>query len=141
MVTIVRTAVINLPASTCWGALEDFFSLHKRLASGFVTDLEVVGDRDRRITFFTGAVARERLVGVDDGLMRLAYTVVESPLGSSHHNSSAQIIHETADRCRFLWITDVLPEELGDRIGEVMSVGLKSMKGTLESGQGQVVAT
>lgn len=133
MASIVKQVIVGAPAPACWDALRDFGALHRRLAAGFVTGVKMVGERDREVTFFTGAVARERLVGIDEELMRLAYAVVDSPLGSTHNNASAQIIPVDTDTCWFVWITDVLPDDLSGRIAELMDAGLKAIKKTLES--------
>ena len=82
---------------------------------------------------FGGAVAREYLVGTNDEWMRLAYSVVESPMGSSHSNASVQVIRDGDAQCRFVWIIDVLPDELAQRTGELMDIGLASIKKTLEA--------
>ena len=65
--------------------------------------------------------------------MRLAYTVVDSPMGSTHNNASAQIIRAGDRQCRFVWITDILPDDLSGRTAELMDAGLKAIKKTLES--------
>jgi hypothetical protein len=133
MASIVREVVIDAPASACWDALSAFGAVHERLAKGFVTDAKLVGNGEREVTFFTGAVAREKQVGVDDESMRLAYTVIDSPLGSSHHNASAQIVPAGNGQCRFVWITDVLPDELADQIAGLMDAGLSFIRETLEA--------
>lgn len=133
MATISREVTIDAPPAKCWAALRDFGGLHERLASGFVTNVSMVGDREREVTFASGAVAREVLVGVDEDSMRLSYTVVQGALGSTHHNASAQIIPAGAGDCRFLWITDVLPDELATRTAGLMDAGLAAIKATLEA--------
>lgn len=133
MASIVREVVIGTPAARCWDAVRAFDALHERLARGFVTGLTMTGDRERTITFFTGAVATERLIGVDERSMRLAYTVIDGPLKASHYNASAQVIALDAESCRFVWAIDVLPDELGPRVGELMDAGLKAIAVTLES--------
>jgi hypothetical protein len=138
MTTVIREAAIGASAAHCWDALRDFFALHQRLAGGFVTDTEKVNDRDRQVTFFSGAVVRERLLGTDSDAMRLAYSVIDSPMGATHHNASAQIVPDGPERCRFIWITDVLPDELGSRTASLMEAGLRAVKSTLE---GQVAST
>ena len=115
MATVIRGVAIDAPPANCWDALRDFFALHQRLAKGFVTNTEMLNDRDRQVTFFTGAVARERLIGTDNDAMRLAYSVIDGPMGATHHNASAQIVADGPQRCTFVWITDVLPDELGPR--------------------------
>ncbi len=133
MASVIRESVIERDPRSCWDALRDFGALDKRLVPGFVTHLEMIGLSERRITFFTGAVATERLVGLDNDHMRLAYTVTESPMGSTHHNASAQVVPDGDARCRFVWITDVLPDELRERTGELMDAGIRVIKQTLEA--------
>ena len=133
MASIIREAAIAAPAARCWDALRAFDALHVRLAPGFVTALTMTGDRERRITFFTGAVATEFLIGVDEQAMRLAYTVTESPLGATFYCASSQVIPAGENACRFVWAIDVLPDELGPRIGELMDAGLRAITATLGS--------
>jgi hypothetical protein len=106
--------------------------LHERLVPGFVVAARLDGD-SRVITFFNGAVAREVLVGVHDEARRLAYSVVESPLGTTHHNASAQVFADGTRTCRFVWTTDVLPDEAGAQIDELMERGIGVIKRTMES--------
>jgi Polyketide cyclase / dehydrase and lipid transport len=130
--TVIREIAVDAPAPRSWAALRDFGALHERLVTGFVTDAVMVGPGERQVTFFTGAVARERLVGIDEQTVRLAYSVVEGPMGSTHHNASAQIVPAGPEQCRIVWITDVLPDELADRTAGLMEAGLQAMKSTLE---------
>jgi len=131
MATVIREITVDAPATACWDALRDFGALHERLVTGFVTNSVLVAPGEREVTFGTGAVARERLVGTDEQSMRLAYTVVEGPMGSTHHNTSAQIVPVGPERCRIVWITDVLPDELADRTAGLMEAGLQAMRSTL----------
>jgi hypothetical protein len=131
MASIVRQADIEAPAAHCWAAVLAFDALPERLARGFVTGLTMTGDRERKVTFFTGAVATELLVGVDEPSMRLAYTVTDGPLGATHYNAAVQVIPLRAGACRFVWAIDVLPDELGPRVGELMDAGLKAITATL----------
>jgi Polyketide cyclase / dehydrase and lipid transport len=131
MASIVREVTIGAPAEHCWAALRAFDALHERLAPGFVIGLEMVGEQDRRITFFTGAVATERLVGVDEDAMRLAYTVIDGPLQAAHYNAVAQVVPDGPATCRFTWAIDVLPDELGPRVAELMEAGLRAIAAAL----------
>jgi len=132
MASIVREAVIDATAAHCWAAVLAFDALPERLARGFVTGLTMTGDRERRITFFTGAEATELLIGVHEPSMRLAYTVTDGPLGAAHYNATVQVVPAAAGTCRLVWAIDVLPDELGPRVGELMDAGLKAMTATLE---------
>ena len=133
MASLLREAIIAAPAGRCWDALRAFGQLHE-LAKGFVTDTVLISDRERRATWFNGAVGTEMLIGIDEQAMRLAYTVTESPLGAVHYNAAAQVIPDGAAQCRFVWAIDVLPDELADRVAAMMDAGLKAITATLEAG-------
>ncbi len=133
MASIYKEIAIEAPSEEVWAALRDFGALHERLVPGFVTAAEVCGDV-RVITFFNGAVASERLVGTDDDARRLAYTVVEGPLGATHHNAAAQVLADGDGRSRFVWVTDVLPDDLAPATSGLMDRGLAVIKATLEGG-------
>jgi Polyketide cyclase / dehydrase and lipid transport len=132
MTSIIRETVIDADPADVWTALADFAAVHERLVPGFVVESVLDGPRSRVVTFFNGAVAREVLVGIDDDARRLAYTVTDGPLPATHHNASAQVVAEGGGRSRFVWITDVLPDELAAGIGELMDRGIGVIKQTLE---------
>lgn len=133
MTSIIKETEIDARPEDVWAALRDFGAVHERLAPGFLTDCRLDEEGARFVTFFNGAVAREVLVALDDEAHRLAYSVTESPLGTTHHNASAQVFADGEDRSRFVWICDVLPKEAGVRIDELMEQGIGVIKQTLES--------
>jgi Polyketide cyclase / dehydrase and lipid transport len=130
--SITKQVLIDAPPDDVWDALRDFGAVHKRLAPGFVVDCQLEGNA-RVVTFFNGAVARELLVDIDDDARRLVYSIVESPLGSTHDNSSAQVFADADGRSRFVWIKDVLPDELAPWIDELMEHGIGVVKQTLDA--------
>jgi hypothetical protein len=132
MASVSKEVTIAAPAEKVWDALRDFGALHTRLVPGFVVDTQIDDDGARVVTFFNGAVAREVLVGVDEGARRLAYSVVEGPLNSTHHNASAQVFATGDGGSRFVWTTDVLPDELAEPTGALMERGIGVIKSTLE---------
>ena len=132
MASITKQVLIDAPPGDVWDALRDFGAVHQRLAPGFVVECRLEGNA-RVVTFFNGAVARELLVDIDDDARRLVYSIVESPLGSTHDNSSAQVVADADGRSRFVWIKDVLPDELAPRIDELMTHGIGVVKQTLEA--------
>src|SRR5207302_1566509 len=77
--------------------------------------------------------AREVLIGIDDAVRRLAYSVVESPLGFTHSGASNQVFAVDGCHARFVWITDLLPDELATRTAELMEYGIRVIKQTMES--------
>lgn len=111
-----------------WDAVRDVGALHTRLARGFVVDTRLEGP-DRVVDFANGTQARERIVAVDDGARRLAYSVIGGRL--THHNASVQV-HADGDGSRLVWIADLLPDELGDYVSGQMSAGIAAVKTSLE---------
>jgi hypothetical protein len=133
MASIIKEILIDADADEAWAALRDFGGVHQRLVPGFVVACTLDGPETRVVTFFNGAVARELLVGIDDDARRLAYTVIEGPLDSTHHNASAQVVPTDDDRIRFVWTTDVLPDAVTAMVSELMDRGIAVIKQTLES--------
>ena len=129
MATIIKEFVVDAPASKVWEALRDFKAVHEKLVPGFVTHLRMKGD-DRIITFANGMTIKEVFVGSDDAAMRVAYSAVGEL--ASHHNASAQVFDLGKGRSRFVWITDVLPNEVAKMIEPMMDQGAAVMKKTLE---------
>lgn len=130
MATIIKEILIDARPEDAWDAVRDFGALHKRLVKGFVTDCRLDGDT-RIVTFGNGMVVREPLVGIDEKARRLAYTAVGGR--TTHYNASAQVFAEGKDRTRFVWIIDLLPNELAGPIGAMTEQGANAIKQTLES--------
>ena len=119
MATIRIEIPVKAPAAVLWDAIADYGALHTRLVPGFVTDTRLEGD-SRLVTFGNGMTARERIVGLDPGSMRLAYGVVSDRL--THHSASNQVIPDGEGRCRFLWIADVLPDAAAGAMEAMMQI-------------------
>ena len=83
------------------------------------------------VTFANGIVARELIVDVDDERRRLVWSVVGGRM--THHNASAQVFAEGEGRTRFVWVADLLPNELAGHISELMERGTGVIKRTLEA--------
>ncbi|HEY3665134.1 MAG TPA: SRPBCC family protein [Polyangiaceae bacterium] len=133
MASIYKQVRLDVSAERAWDALRDFYQVHTRLVPGFVTECRAEAGA-RVVTFFNGLVARELFVACDDGVKRVAYSSVGGR--ATHHNASAQIFDEGAERCRLVWITDVLPDELAGPIGAMMDRGAEVMKATLGAARG-----
>ena len=100
-------------------------------ASHQASSLSAFWDGDARIvTFSNGNIARELLVDLDDKQRRLAYAVKSKRV--SHYSASLQVSEEYAERCRLVWIVDVLPTEIADYIRDQMDNAIVAMRATLE---------
>lgn len=130
MASIRKEILIDARPEDVWAALRDWGAVHERLVPGFAVDARLDGE-DRIVTFFNGEVVRELLVDLDDGARRLAWSLVEGPY--THHNASAQVFADGEGRTRFVWIADLLPNDLAGRTGELMDQGTSIIKRTLES--------
>jgi hypothetical protein len=131
MASIIKVITVAAPVDDVWEAVRDYGAVHERVAAGFVIATELDG-RDRIVTFASGAVARERLVTLDDDRRRLVYSVVDSALGCTHHQASV-VVDAAADGhgCRFTWTTDVLPDELAPALDGLMEAGARAIRATL----------
>ena len=129
MASIRIDTTIDASAEAVWDALRDVGAIHTRLARGFVLDTRLEGDT-RVVTFANGLVARERIVDVDDGARRIAYSVVEGR--PTHHNASFQVFPEGAG-CRVVWIADLLPNEIAGDIAGMIEMGTAVIKKTMEA--------
>jgi Polyketide cyclase / dehydrase and lipid transport len=130
MASIRKEIAIGARPDDAWAALRDFGALHSRLVRGFVTDTRIYG-QDRVVTFFNGAVARERHVDTDDDARRLVWSIVDGPF--THHNASAQVFAAGEAGTLFVWIADLLPDEAAERTAEMMERGINAVKHTLEN--------
>jgi carbon monoxide dehydrogenase subunit G len=129
MASIRREIHVEAPPDKVWDAVRDVGAIHQRLAPGFVTDVRLEPGA-RVVTFGNGLVVRERIVDLDDEARRLVWSVVGSRM--THHNASAQVFADGRERCRFVWIADLLPDEVAPAIAEMIDQGIGVIKQTLE---------
>lgn len=131
MASIRREISVGVSSEEAWAAIRDFGAVHRRVAPGFLTAVRTDGN-DRIVTFAMGAVVTERLVGADDDHRRLVYTVVDGPLGASHHQASVEVVDTEGEApARVIWITDVLPDEVAPIIDRMMDEGAAAMAATM----------
>ncbi len=129
MASIRREVLIDTTPAAAWDALRDIGALHTRLAPGFVKDVRLEPGA-RVVTFDNGIVARELIVDIDEQSRRLVWSVVGGRM--THHNASAQVLAEPQGGTRFVWIADLLPDEVAPAIAQMMDQGLAVIKRTLE---------
>ena len=129
MATICKEIEIGRSKAFVWDAIRDVGQIHKRLVPGFVVNC-VLEDGARTVTFDNGMVVRELIVDVDDKTCRHSWATHDKPF--IHYNASAQVFSSGPDKCRVVWIADLLPNELADGIAETIQRGLNIMKQTLE---------
>lgn len=131
MASIQKEFDVGSPAHDVWDAVRDFGAVHTRLAPGFVTNAVMDGD-SRLVTFSNGTSARELLVDCDGAKRRLVHAVISERI--KQHSASVQILENDDGRSKFIWIVDVLPNEIAPYISEQMDLSVAAMKKKLEGG-------
>src|SRR5690242_19936520 len=129
MASIYKEIHIAASPETAWSALSDVGALHTRLVPGFVTDTRLEKDA-RMVTFGNGMQVRELIIDVDDERHRVVWSAVGGSM--THHNASAQVFADGKGGCRFVWIADLLPNEVAPAIAGMIEQGLAVIKKTLE---------
>jgi len=128
MASLFESVEINVSAANAWHALRDVGAAHK-LFAGVLVDGSIEGDI-RTVTFADGMTVSERIVGIDETNMRVAYTVLGEMFG--FHAASMQIVATGPASCRFLWWSDILPDEAAEMVGPLMQQGCAAAKATLK---------
>ena len=130
MATIRKEIAIERSKEFVWDAIRDVGSIHKRLVPGFVVDCKLEGDW-RTVTFANGMVVRELIVAIDEKTSRHAWSARGASL--THHNASVQVFADGSEKCRIVWIADLMPNEMAEAIAEMIQQGLQRTKQTLEA--------
>ncbi len=121
--------IVRIPAGTAWAALRDVGNAH-RLFADVLVDGSIEGDI-RTVTFANGMVVRERIVAIDEESRRVAYTVIDDIF--EHHSASMEIVPDGAERCRFVWISDFLPDDRLEMVAPLVEAGSKALVRNLEA--------
>ena len=130
MATIQKEIEIEGSKDFVWDAIRDVGAIHKRLVPGFVIDCKLEGDW-RTVTFVNGMVVRELIVSVDNNTCRHSWAAEHESL--IHYNASVQVFSEGDNKCRVVWIADLMPNEVTDSINQMIEQALRTMKQTLEN--------
>lgn len=130
MASIQREVQINASAALVWEALRDVGALHTRLVPGFVVDTRMDGNA-RIVTFGNGMTVREDIVDVDDATRRVAWAIVGAQF--LHYNGAAQVFPDGKGGSRFVWTTDLLPNDLAGGVAAMMEAGIAAIKQTMQA--------
>jgi Polyketide cyclase / dehydrase and lipid transport len=141
MATVQREIRIGVPPGRVWALISDFHHAPVRMAPGFVVDSVPDGPDVRVVTFASGAVARERFVACDEESRRAVFSIIGGTVMPIHDSSSMQVLDDGAGGCRFVWIHDVLPDDIAPRLGAAMDQGLAVLKRIAEHAHEQDAAT
>jgi hypothetical protein len=129
MASLRKTIRVAADPSTAWEAVRDFGGLATRLVPGFVTACSTPEDGVRQLTFANGAQVRERRIGADAALRRLAYTTEGGR--ASHYNAAVEVLPGPAGGSLLVWTVDLLPDALAPAIDGMMELGAQAMQRAL----------
>lgn len=129
MASIHKEVIVRARPEAVWEAVRDVGFVHQRLLPGLLVEAHLEGDA-RVATWANGMVVRELIVTIDDEARRFAYSAVGGR--ATHHNSSMQVFADT-EGSRFVWITDLLPNELAGFVAGLVEQGSVVIKQTLEA--------
>lgn len=113
-----------------WDAVRDVYHVDTRLVPGMVSKVEREGDV-RKVTFATGYVVTERIIGIDDEARRVTYAAFGGK--ATYHRATMQVIGDGVTGSRVIWRTEFLPAGLRPFIEQNMRAGSEVMKRHLEA--------
>lgn len=132
MATIWWEQPVAASADRAWAALRRVEKAHELFAP-VLSDGSMQGDV-RTVTFANGLVVRERIVTIDEPRRRVAYTVLGDTF--EHHLASMQILPVDEGNCRFLWISDFLPDNRAETVRPLVEQGARAFASNVEGSSG-----
>jgi hypothetical protein len=127
MTTLYREIPVDAGAEEVWAALRDPADV-ARVFAGVLIGARMEKDV-RWVTFADGTVIEERVIAVDDTHRRLAYTVGGGRF--EHHHATLQVMPDTPERCRVVWISDFTPAERAAMVEPLMDAGCAALRRNL----------
>ncbi len=123
MVSIVKECTLICSPDHAWSLLADPGAAQRAFPGVLAEARPETGGR--LVTFADGTVVREAILGLDPARRRVAYTVVGARF--AQHAASMQILPDAAG-CRFVWWSDVLPDEHAPLVGTLMEHGVAAFR-------------
>lgn len=128
MATLRREEIVNVSAEKAWAMLRNV-GMPQVLFSGVLVDGVI--ERDiRTVTFANGMIVRERIIDIDETNRRVAYTVLDDLF--EHHSACMEIFPAGEERCRFVWVSDFLPNERMELVKPLVEQGSRALVANLE---------
>lgn len=119
MATIVVERELHCSAAHAWEILRDVGNAHTGFP-GVVQESRLDDEGVRTVTFSSGAVVREAIVGIDEDRRRVAYSVLGGRFRL--HAASIQIVAHD-DGARMVWASDFRPDSAAPVVQGLMDSG------------------
>ena len=122
---------VGAPADLAWAALRRVDLAHKLFAPVLIEG--TMEGNVRTVTFANGLVVRERIIDIDESRRRVAYGVLDGAF--DHHSASMQIMPISDASCRFIWVSDFLPNDQIEAVRPLVEQGSRALAQNIESGK------
>ena len=129
MATIHRTFDLAGSAEAAWTKLRAVGGVEHLLP--MIADSRVEGEQ-RVCSIVDGGQLSELILGNDDALRRIAYSITESPFPMTFHAASMQVV-ERDGKVQLVWVTDVKPDALAPELAQVIDSQTPAFADTLSS--------
>ena len=130
MATIWWEEPVAVEAEAAWSALREV-GLAYRLFAPVLVDGSIEGNV-RTVRFADGLTVDEKIIAVDETRRRIAYTVMGTMF--EHHSASMQIVPVDEANCRFVWISDFLPDAMAETVQPLVEQGSRALAKNIEAG-------
>ena len=130
MATIWWEEPVAVGAEAAWSALREV-GLAYRLFAPVLVDGTIDGNV-RTVRFADGLTVDEKIIAIDEARRRVAYTVLGDMF--EHHSASMQVVPVDDASCRFVWISDFLPDAMAETVRPLVEQGSRALAKNIEAG-------
>jgi len=126
--TLIEKATFNSSAEKLWLVLSDVTRCDW---IDTVDSIQMEGDC--RVFEMAGmGLIKERIIKVDNELMELQYSAVETQTPINHHLATINISSVANNKCFLSWTTEIDPEIFADAIHRGMLISISGLRKVLD---------
>ena len=128
MKTLIEKATFNSSAEKLWLVLSDVTRCDW---IDTVDSIQMEGDC--RVFEMAGmGLIKERIIKLDNELMELQYSAVETQTPINHHLATINISSVAKNKCFLSWTTEIDPEIFADAIHQGMLISISGLRKVLD---------
>jgi len=126
--TLIEKATFNSSAEKLWLVLSDVTRCDW---IDTVDSIQMEGDC--RVFEMSGmGLIKERIIKLDNELMELQYSAIETQTPINHHLATINISSVANNKCFLSWTTEIDPEIFADAIHQGMLISIKGLRKVLD---------
>ena len=128
MKTLIEKATFNSSAEKLWLVLSDVTRCDW---IDTVDSIQMEGDC--RVFEMSGmGLIKERIIKLDNELMELQYSAIETQTPINHHLATINISSVANNKCFLSWTTEIDPEIFADAIHQGMLISISGLRKVLD---------